>query len=152
MPAEISLCGLVSAARAASSSCACAAPVNASDSAVRRRASLFMPSPPEAPRRRAVLRAVTAVDVGMAIHAAAAHRAEQAGARGAAARQRGGLARMAGVAVALLAEERRPLLQQAGDGGAVRLVADRAVLLHRRVVVHERAALFHVAGETGLGD
>src|SRR5688572_24253851 len=152
MPAETSLCGLVSAATAGSSSCACAAPVSASDSAVRRQADLFMPSPPEATRSRLVLGAVAAVGVGVAVHAAAADRAEQAGAGGASVGQRGGLARMAGVAVALLAKERRTCFQQAGDGGAMRLVADRAVFLHRRMVVQERPALLHVAGKAGLGD
>jgi hypothetical protein len=38
------------------------------------------------------------------------------------------------------------------DRGAVRVVADRAVLLHRRVVAHERPALLHVAGVAGVGD
>src|SRR6185436_12325238 len=151
MPADTSLCGLVSAA-SSGSSCAWAAPLSATESAVKRKADLFIPSPPEATRSRLVLGAVAAVDVGMAVHAAAADRAEQAGAGGAAVRQRGGLARMAGVAVALLAQERRARLEQAGDRGAMRLMADRAVFLHRRMVVQERSALLHVAGEAGLGN
>src|SRR6185436_4675593 len=128
MPADTSLCGLVSAA-SSGSSCAWAAPLSATENAVKRKADLFIPSPPEATRSRLVL-----------------------GAGGAAVRQRGGLARMAGVAVALLAQERRALLQQARNRGAVRLMADRAVFLHRRVVVQERPALLHVAGEAGLGN
>ena len=48
--------------------------------------------------------------------------------------------------VALLAQERRALLQEIGNCGAVRVVADSTVFLHRLVRAHERPALFHVAG------
>src|SRR6185503_6325609 len=91
------------------------------------------------------------MDVGMAVHAAAGDGAGQSAAGGAAARQCARLTAVARVAMAFLAEERRARLQQAGDGGAVRLVADAAVFLHRWMAVHERPALLHVAGVAGLG-
>src|SRR5688572_5802378 len=109
-----------------------------------------MASPAHATGGRLVLGAVAAMDVRVAIHAAPRDGAECGAAGGAAGRQLARLARVAGVAVAFLAQEWRARLQQAGDGRAVRLVADRAVLLHRRMVMHERAALLHVAGEAGL--
>src|SRR6185312_183552 len=54
--------------------------------------------------------------------------------------------------VALVAEERRTRLQHVLGGRAVRVVAVRAVLAHRLVVVHERAALLHVARVAGVVD
>ncbi len=52
--------------------------------------------------------------------------------------------------VALLAQERRALPEEVRGGRAVRVVADRAVLLHRLVRAHERPALLHVAGVAGV--
>ena len=52
----------------------------------------------------------------------------------------------------LLAEERRAHLEQVVVHGAVRVVADRAVLLHRLVGAHERPALLHVARVAGVVD
>ena len=54
--------------------------------------------------------------------------------------------------VAAVAQEGRTSLQQALGSGAVRVVASGAVFGNRLVVVHEGAALFHVAGVAGLGD
>src|SRR5688572_24712845 len=107
---------------------------------------LLQPSATETTGGRAVLRAVAAVDVGVAVEAAARHAAEVRGARSASGGQLARLRRVAVDTVAFLAQERRSRLEQVGDGGAVRLVADGAVLLHRRMVVHERPALLHVAG------
>ena len=48
--------------------------------------------------------------------------------------------------MALLAQERRTRPQQIRRGGAVRVVANRAVFGHRLMRTHKRAALLHVAG------
>src|SRR5688572_22333816 len=159
---ETVLSGLASALTA-SSCCARAGPPAATSAAASAVICVFGPrlrdadmiDPPsaaEASRRRLVLGAVAAVDVDVAIHAAARHAAQRGGAGAAPDRQLAGLARMARMAVAFLAQERRALLEQVGDRGAVRLVADGAVFLHRRMVVHERAALLGVAGEAGVVD
>ena len=59
---------------------------------------------------------------------------------------------MAGRLMALLAKVRRPHLEKIGNGRAMRVVANRAVLLHRRVVPDVRPALLHVAGVAGFVD
>src|SRR6185436_17827882 len=64
----------------------------------------------------------------------------------------GEAAAVAGRLVAGLAEERRAHLEQVDVHRAVRVVADRAVLLHRLVGAHERPALLHVAAVAGLVD
>src|SRR5678815_1308775 len=133
MPAPIKLSGLVSSVIAGSCSCACAmpqVPAKAAASSVSLKIPLFVSMTfslrsalaAEAARRRGVLRAVASMDVDVAIQAASRHRAQERGARGAPARQRARLAGVAVVAVALLAQERRPLLEQIGDRRAVRLM------------------------------
>ena len=52
--------------------------------------------------------------------------------------------------VALLAQDRRPNLQQRSHRAAMRAVAAAAVLRHGFVLVHEGPALFGVAGVAGL--
>ena len=52
--------------------------------------------------------------------------------------------------MALVAQERRSRLQHAFHGGAVRVVAVRAVFSDRFVGMDERSALFHVTGEASL--
>src|SRR5262245_55543728 len=161
MPSETALSGLVSSVMAGSCSCACAipyAPAKAAASAVSLKVRFFMSmtfspavlSAAEAARRGGVLRAVASMDVDVAVRAASRHRAQQRGARRTPTRQRAGLARVARVAVALLAQERRPLLEEVGDRRAVRLMADGTVFLDRGMVVHERTALLRVALEAGL--
>jgi len=59
---------------------------SARDTALKRKANLFIRSPPEATRGRAVLRAIAAVDVGVAVQAAARDAAEKRVAGGAPAR------------------------------------------------------------------
>ena len=54
--------------------------------------------------------------------------------------------------MARLAQERRPHLQHAFSGGAMRVMADRAVFTDRLVVMHERPALLHMAGVAGFID
>src|SRR5262245_4740256 len=105
-------------------------------------------SPPERALIGHVLRVVGAVDVGVAVHAAARERdVDLARARGVrAAGDAGDGAAVAGRLVAALAEERRAHLEQVVVDAAVRVVAQRAVLLHRLVRAHERPALLHVAG------
>src|SRR6476659_8049526 len=63
-----------------------------------------------------------------------------------------GLRRMRRRIVALLAEPRLRDLEQLLVGGAVRVVAVRAALDHRRMLPHERPALFGVAGVADLVD
>src|SRR5690349_23112590 len=118
----------------------------ASASALRRKL------PPERALIGDVLRVVRAVDVRVAVQAAARERDADAGARAAGAGHAGGAAAVAGRLVALLAEERRARLQQVVVVRAVRVVAQHAVLLHRLVRAHERPALLHVAGIAGLVD
>src|SRR5262245_16755301 len=91
------------------------------------------------------------MDVGVAVRATAGqdHRPAGPGARPG---DRRGRAAVAGRLVALLAQVGQAHAQQARVGAAMRVVADRAVLLHRRVVAHERPALLHVAGVTGVAD
>ena len=86
------------------------------------------------------------MNIGMAIQAPASQRI------GASARasQGGGVAAMAGWLVALLTQEWRPRLEQVGCGGAVRVVADRAIFRDRLMGSHERATFFHVAGVAGV--
>ena len=88
----------------------------------------------------------------MAIQATSADRTQLGRTGGASSWQTRSLARVAGVLVAFLTQERRTRLKQIGNGGPVWVVADRAVLGHRLVVVHERSALFHVAGVAGFVD
>jgi len=52
--------------------------------------------------------------------------------------------------VASVTEERRPHLQHAFCSGAMRIVAYRAVIIDRLVVMHKRPAFLHVAGVAGL--
>src|SRR4029079_3899024 len=92
-------------------------------------------------------RVVRAVDVRVAVQAAPR---EQVGSRAPARRVlRAGeaclVAAMARRLVALLAQERRPLPQQVVVHRAVRVMAERAVLLHRLVPGHEAAAPFSLA-------
>ena len=54
--------------------------------------------------------------------------------------------------VALVAQHGSAHLQQVFGGGAVGVVAVGAVVADRLMVVHEGAALFHVAGVAGLID
>src|SRR5512134_3520118 len=54
--------------------------------------------------------------------------------------------------MALLAHPWRAHLEQVVVHGAMRVVADRAVLLYRLVRAHERPALLHVAGVAGVVD
>lgn len=52
--------------------------------------------------------------------------------------------------MARLAKERRPHLQHAFYGGAMRVMANRAVFTDRLVFMHERPALLHMAGVAGF--
>src|SRR6185295_13097038 len=104
-------------------------------------------STPERPLVGKIGRVVRAVDIGVAVQAAAR---ERVGA-GAGARERGDVAAVAGGLVALLAQERLAKLEEVGRGGAVRVMAIGAVFLHRLVGAHERPALLHMAGEAHLG-
>ena len=52
--------------------------------------------------------------------------------------------------VATVAQEWRARFQQRFCGRAVRVVAVGAVFIHRLMVMHKRATLFHVAGVAGL--
>src|SRR5436190_20737305 len=99
-------------------------------------------------------RVVGAVDVGMAIQARARERDADAARGGAvrAAGNAGDAAAVAGRLVAALAQERRAHLEQVVVHRAVRVVAGRAVLLHRLVRAHERPALLHVARVAGVVD
>ena len=56
---------------------------------------------------------------------------------------------MTGVAMAFLTQIRWSFLEQVGNNGAVWLMANGAILGHRLVVVQERPAFFHMAGEAG---
>src|SRR5262245_26870782 len=131
-------------------STACAGP-NAAVSAIAIPESLnvlarFMvclpPSAPERPLVGKIGRIVRAVDIGVAIHAAAGKRVGA----GTGASERGDVATVAGRLVARLAEHGLANLQQVRRGRAVRVMADRAVFLNRLVRAHERPALLHVAG------
>src|SRR6185503_7630787 len=149
-PTLTSLAGFFSAAICSSRSSAQAAVAAASAAAIAVRRS----SPPERALIGTVPRVVGAVDVGVAVEAGARQRdADAARIRAVrAAGDAGDVAAVAGRLVALLAEERRARLQQVVVHRAVRVVADRAVLLHRLVGAHERAALLRVAGVAGLVD
>src|SRR5688572_9896896 len=147
--------GFVSAC--SSASCAATPPATSSPAPSPVAANAFVRasmSPPERALVRAVERIVRAVDVGVAVEAAA----RQEVGRGAAAcgvlraDQARDVAAVAGRLVALLAQVRRPLPQQVVVRRAVRVVAQRAVLLHRLVGAHERAALLHVAAVAGVVD
>src|SRR3954468_4319878 len=105
-------------------------------------------STPERPLVADVGRVVGAVDIGVAIQAAARQRVGAGAGPG----KRGEVAAMAGGLVALLAKHRLAQLQQVGRSGAVRVVAVRAVLLHRLVRAHEGPALLHVAAVAGVVD
>src|SRR5437899_283376 len=111
-------------------------------------ACVFMVLSPESPLVVEVGRVVRAVDVGVAVHAAARDRVRG----GARAGKRAGGAAVARRLVALLAEERLAQLEQVRVGRPVRVVADAAVLLHRLVGAHEGAALLHVAHVAGVVD
>src|SRR4051812_6100932 len=118
--------------------------------AVRRNSRLA----PESSFIGGIPRVVRAVDVGVAIHASAGE-GDAYTARGGAVRaagDAGDAAAMAGRLVAGLTQERRTHLEEVVVHGAVRVVADGAVLLHRLVRTHERPALLHVAGVAGVVD
>ena len=96
-------------------------------------------------------RVVRPVHLRMAIDAAPGE--QEARSAGAAARQPGRRARHGGMArhrMALLAQQRRILLQPRLIDRTVRVMAQGAVLGHRRMLPQERAALFRVAGVAGL--
>src|SRR5262249_36102734 len=86
-------------------------------------------STPERPLGADVGRVVGAVDVGVAVQAAARRRVGA----GAGAGERSDVAAVAGRLVALLAQHRLAHLEQVRRGRAVRVVAVRAVFLHRLV-------------------
>src|SRR5215831_8790444 len=106
------------------------------------------PSASERPLASVVAGVVGPVDVLMAVHAAAR---ERVGAGTGACEVRD-VAAVAGRLVAFLAQERRAHLEQVGVRRAVRVVAQRAVLLHGLVRAHERPALLHVAHVAGVVD
>ena len=86
----------------------------------------------------------------MAIHARPPDRADQ---RGTVARRIGqghGLTWVTVVRVAVLTEHRRTRTEQTFNIGTVRLVADRTILRNGLMVMHEGAALLHVAGVARL--
>src|SRR4051812_22982332 len=85
-------------------------------------------STPERPLVADVGRVVGAVDIGVAVQAAARQRVRAGAGPG----KRGEVAAMAGGLVALLAKHRLAQLQQVGRSGAVRAVAGPAVLRPRR--------------------
>src|SRR3954465_16079033 len=80
-------------------------------------------STPERPFVGKIGRIVRAVDVGVAVQAAARERVRA----GAGAGERGDIAAVAGRLVALLAEERLALFEEVGRGRAVRVMAIGAV-------------------------
>ena len=59
---------------------------------------------------------------------------------------------MSCIAVALLTQIGRPELEQVRDNGAVGLMADRAILGYRLVIVDKRSTLFHMTLVAGLVD
>src|SRR5882762_7589986 len=111
-------------------------------------ACVFMVLSPEGPLVVEVGRVVRAVDVGVAVQAAARDRVRG----GARAGERAGGAAVARRLVALLAQEGLADLEQVRGGRPVRVVADAAVLLHRLVGADERTALLHVAHVAGVVD
>lgn len=89
----------------------------------------------------------------MAIEATPCRRAQRPGrGSGSAIGQRSGLARVAGVTVAFLAQERWPCLEQVENVAAMAGMANGAVLGYWLMVVYKGAALLHVALVTGLVD
>jgi hypothetical protein len=107
--------------------------------------------------RVGIARVVAAMDHRMAVQTASSLgiqdtvlAASGGGGQIAVSRQLQHLAAMRGMA--LVAKHGRTHLEHRIGGGAVRVVAVRAVILHRRMVMHEGAALFHVAHVAGLID
>lgn len=111
-------------------------------------------SAPENPLAIKIQRVVGAVDVGMAVHATPRQYDPRGGGGGIGGRRTsrdaGNVALMVAGLVALLAKVWRPHLEKIGNGRAVRVMTERAVLLYRLVVPEERPALLHVAGVAGF--
>ena len=98
------------------------------------------------------MRAVAAMDIGVTVQATTRHRPQLRCTGGTSGGQRCDLTGVTGMAVAFLAEERGPRLEQVEDRRAMAAMADGAVFRHRLVVMHERSALLHVALVAGLVD
>lgn len=62
------------------------------------------------------------------------------------------VASVAGILMTLIAYERNPSLQHALGCGAMRVMANRAILLHGGVIAEKRPALFCMAGIAGCID
>src|ERR1044071_1737341 len=105
-------------------------------------------STPERPLVADVGGVIGAVDVGMAVQAAARERVRASAGAG---EVREGTA-VAGRLMALLAQHGLAHLEQVRRGRAVRVVAVGAVFLHRLVGADERPAFLHVAAVAGVVD
>src|ERR1043166_4590093 len=105
-------------------------------------------STPERPLVADVGGVIGAVDVGMAVQAAARERVRASAGAG----EVREVTAVAGRLMALLAQHGLAHLEQVRRGRAVRVVAVGAVFLHRLVGADERPAFLHVAAVAGVVD